>query len=85
MKQPKDGVKPRTFTMDAWEATFLSWPITTQENALSTLASLHKHCKRGRLGSQQPAATAPATPQPATPGPTAAAPGPLFAEGKTTA
>lgn len=45
-----DGVKPRQYTMDAWEAAFLSWSIADQENALKTLASLHKHAKRGRLG-----------------------------------
>lgn len=49
MKNP-DGVKPRQYTMDAWEATFLSWSIVDQENAPKTLASLHKHAKRGRLG-----------------------------------
>lgn len=46
----KDGVKPRQYTVDSWEATFLSWSIGDQENALKTLASLHKHAKRGRLG-----------------------------------
>ncbi len=46
----RDGVKPRQYTMDAWEATFLSWSIQDQENTLKTLASLHKHAKRGRLG-----------------------------------
>lgn len=46
----KDGVKPRQYTVDSWEATFLSWSIGDQENALKTLGSLHKHAKRGRLG-----------------------------------
>ena len=45
-----DGTKPRQYTMDAWEAAFLSWSIVDQDNAMRTLASLHTHAKRGRLG-----------------------------------
>jgi len=53
----RNGVKPRTYTVEQWEDTFLSWSIADQENALRTLACLHRHAKKGRLG--QPAVAAP--------------------------